>query len=102
LLVDAANPARRRGASPGEAISEAVERRFRPLVATTITTVAGLLPLSLSDPFWESLGFTLIGGLVSSTALVLISFPAFYLGLEALRTPARNVGRRLMKRPELT
>ncbi len=101
LLVDAANRARRSGATAGEAIQEAVTRRFRPLVATTITTVVGLLPLSLSDPFWESLGFTLIGGLVSSTTLVLLCFPAFYLGLEAVRTPVRNVVRRRRGKAEI-
>jgi len=101
LLVDAANQERRRGATAGEAISAAVTSRFRPLVATTITTVAGLLPLSLSDPFWESLGFTLMGGLVSSTILVLVSFPAFYLGLEAVRTPIRNWVRAKQGRPQI-
>jgi multidrug efflux pump subunit AcrB len=101
LLVDAANRARRDGATAAEAIQEAVTRRFRPLVATTLTTVVGLLPLSLSDPFWESLGFTLIGGLVSSTTLVLLAFPAFYLGLEAVRTPVRNAVRRRTGRPEV-
>jgi multidrug efflux pump subunit AcrB len=102
LLVEAANHARRDGASAAEAIQEAVTRRFRPLVATTLTTVVGLLPLALSDPFWESLGFTLIGGLVSSTFLVLLSFPAYYLALEAVRTPLRNAARRRMGRPALT
>ncbi len=101
LLVDAANQERRNGATAGEAIGAAVTSRFRPLVATTLTTVVGLYPLSISDPFWESLGFTLMGGLVSSTVLVLISFPAFYLALEAVRTPARNAVRRRRGRPEI-
>jgi multidrug efflux pump subunit AcrB len=101
LLVDAANRARRAGKTAGEAIQEAITRRFRPLVATTLTTVVGLLPLALSDPFWESLGFTLIGGLVSSTFFVLLTFPAFYLGLEAVRTPVRNLARRRMGKPEI-
>lgn len=99
LLVDAANQERRSGATAGQAIQSAITSRFRPLVATTITTVAGLLPLSLSDPFWESLGFTLMGGLVSSTLLVLLAFPAFYLGLEKLRTPVRNFVRARRGRP---
>jgi multidrug efflux pump subunit AcrB len=101
LLVDAANRARRAGKTAGEAIQEAITRRFRPLVATTLTTVVGLLPLALSDPFWEALGFTLIGGLVSSTFFVLLAFPAFYLGLEAVRTPVRNLARRRMGKPEI-
>lgn len=99
LLVDAANQARRRGLRPGLAIGEAVERRFRPLIATTLTTVVGLTPLALSDPFWESLGFTLIGGLVSSTILVLFAFPVFYLAVEKVRTPIRNLARRRMGKP---
>lgn len=101
LLVDAANQERRQGATASEAIQSAVMSRFRPLVATTITTVVGLLPLSISDPFWESLGFTLMGGLISSTFLVLVSFPAFYLALEAVRTPIRNAVRRRRGRPEI-
>ena len=93
LLVDAANQERRNGSSIGDSIGSAVSSRFRPLIATTITTVAGLLPLSLADPFWESLGFTLMGGLVSSTVLVLLAFPAFYIALEFVRTKARNLVR---------
>ena len=99
LLVDAANQARRRGLRPGLAIAEAVERRFRPLLATTITTVVGLLPLALSDPFWEALSFTLIGGLLSSTFLGLLAFPVFYLAVEGVRTPLRNMVRRRFDKP---
>jgi len=99
LLVDAANQERRAGASIGPAIGSAVASRFRPLVATTITTVAGLMPLSLADPFWESLGFTLMGGLVSSTILVLLAFPAFYIALEVVRTWSRNLVRGWRQKP---
>jgi len=99
LLVDAANQERRAGAGIGASIGSAITSRFRPLIATTITTVAGLLPLSLADPFWESLGFTLMGGLVSSTVLVLLTFPAFYIALETVRTAVRNFVRKRMNRP---
>ncbi len=85
LLTDFANQERRAGADRRTAISTAIRRRFRPLVATTLTTVAGVLPLTLSDPFWEPLGSTIIFGLVSSTVLVLVAFPYFYLALEWLR-----------------
>lgn len=101
LLIDAANQGRRAGLRPGLAIGQAVTRRFRPLVATTLTTVVGLLPLALSDPFWEALSFTLIGGLLSSTFLVLLTFPVFYLAVEKVRTPIRNFGRRRMGRAEI-
>lgn len=85
LLTDFANQERRAGADRKTAIEVAIRRRFRPLVATSLTTVAGVLPLALSDPFWESLGFTIIFGLLSSTFLVLVSFPYYYLAIEWLR-----------------
>lgn len=98
LLVDAANQERRDGATPAQAIQVAVERRFRPLVVTTATTVAGLLPLALSDPFWESLCYVLIGGLVSSTVLVLTVFPVLYLMVENARGWVNPRVRRLVGR----
>ena len=94
LLTDFANQERVAGANRQEAIREAMRRRFRPLIATTLTTVAGVLPLALSDPFWEALGFTIIFGLLSSTLLVLVSFPYYYLAFEWLRDKVRTPWRR--------
>ncbi|MEM9651261.1 MAG: efflux RND transporter permease subunit [Actinomycetota bacterium] len=98
LLTDFANQERRAGADRKTAIEVAIRRRFRPLVATSLTTVAGLLPLALSDPFWEALGYTIIFGLLSSTFLVLVAFPYYYLAIEAVRdrfvTPWRRTGDR--------
>ncbi len=94
LLVDFANQERDLGASRQDAISAAVKKRFRPLVATSFTTVGGLLPLALSDPFWEGLAFTIIFGLLSSTFLVILSFPYYYLGVEWLRDRVRTPWRR--------
>ena len=85
LLTEYANQEKRAGEGTIDAISNAVQKRFRPLVATTITTVVALLPLALSDPFWEALSFTIIFGLISSTFLVIFSFPYFYLAAEWLR-----------------
>jgi multidrug efflux pump subunit AcrB len=101
LLVEAANQERRTGATAGNAIGIAIQQRLRPLVTTTLTTVAGLLPLALSNPFWEALSFTIIGGLVSSTVLVLISFPVFYIALEKVRTPARNTIRKKFNKEQV-
>ncbi|MCP3909684.1 MAG: efflux RND transporter permease subunit [Actinomycetia bacterium] len=89
LLTDFANQERRAGADRVTAIEVAVRRRFRPLVSTSLTTVAGLLPLALSDPFWEALAFTIIFGLLSSTLLVVLSFPYYYLLIEWIRDLVR-------------
>jgi multidrug efflux pump subunit AcrB len=85
LLTDYANQSRRRGFSAIESVSHASEERFRPLVTTSLTTIAALVPLALSDPFWEPLALTIIFGLLSSTFLVIISFPYYYLLSEYLR-----------------
>jgi len=85
ILVDFANRKRDQGLSINEAITESIRIRFRPILATSATTIAGLLPLGLSDPFWESLTFSIIFGLISSTTLVLLAFPAFFSVFEDIR-----------------
>lgn len=86
LLTDYANQERRAGKKPTAAISEATHKRFRPLITTSLTTFVALLPLALSDPFWEALSFTIVFGLLSSTFLVVVSFPYYYLAAEWLRS----------------
>ncbi|MCW1908446.1 MAG: efflux RND transporter permease subunit [Candidatus Saccharibacteria bacterium] len=85
LLTDFANQSRRAGAGPIDAAVAALEERFRPLFATSITAVVSLIPLAISSPFWEGLAVVLIFGLISSTFLVVTVFPYYYLGAEYLR-----------------
>lgn len=85
LLTDYANQARQAGFGRVDSIVSALEERFRPLLATSLTAVFSLLPLALISPFWESLAYTLIFGLISSTTLVILVFPYYYLGTEYLR-----------------
>ena len=83
LLIDHVN--RMRGV-PGlpfdEAVIHGTLQRVRPILMTSATTVVGLGPLVLfseaDSNIWNALGFTLIGGLVSSTLLVLTVTPALY------------------------
>jgi multidrug efflux pump subunit AcrB len=85
LLTDYANQLRRDGLGAVDAAVGALSERFRPLIATSFTAVVSLIPLYLSDPFWQSLTVVLIFGLLSSTFLVLTVFPYYYLGAEYLR-----------------
>ncbi|HJQ09102.1 MAG TPA: efflux RND transporter permease subunit [Candidatus Saccharimonadales bacterium] len=85
LLTDYANQLRRKGTPAVEAAVGALGERFRPLVATSLTAVASLIPLALASPFWEGLTVVLICGLLSSTFLVITVFPYYYLGAEYLR-----------------
>lgn len=85
LLTDYANQLRRTGLSAVDSAVGALEERFRPLIATSFTAVVSLIPLSLSSPFWQGLTVVLIGGLLSSTFLVITVFPYYYLGAEFVR-----------------
>lgn len=79
LLVDFTNQLRQKGKSVDEAIREAGEVRFLPIVLTSLTAIGGLLPIALSvNPLISPLAIVLIGGLISSTILSRIVTPIVY------------------------
>ena len=79
LLVDFTNQLRLQGKSVDEAIREAGEVRFLPIVLTSLTAIGGLLPIALStNPLISPLAIVLIGGLISSTILSRIVTPVVY------------------------
>lgn len=79
LLVDFTNHLREEGRTLEEAIIEAGEIRFLPIVLTTLTAIGGLIPLAISsNPLISPLALVLIGGLISSTLLSRIVTPVVY------------------------
>ncbi len=79
ILVDYSNQLMAQGKSKLEAIQEGAATRFIPIILTTTTTILGLLPLTLSaTSLWSPLGWTIIGGMISSTFLTLIIVPILY------------------------
>lgn len=78
VLVDYTNYLRNQGMDRNKAIVEAVKTRFNPVLATSITTIGGVLPISVADPALGQLGYALIFGLVASTALTLMVIPIVY------------------------
>jgi multidrug efflux pump len=90
LIIDFAIDAERsRGLSPLEAVREACLLRFRPILMTTIAAILGALPLAIG--FGEGaelrrpLGIAIVGGLVASQVITLITTPVVYLLLDKLR-----------------
>ncbi|MDP2928301.1 MAG: efflux RND transporter permease subunit [Candidatus Omnitrophota bacterium] len=73
---------RARGFSMQEAVTTAGSNRLRPILMTTVTAIAGLLPLALSrgegSEIWQPLGITMIGGLTVSTLVTLLFVPTLY------------------------
>ncbi len=79
VMVDVAEARRREGMLPAKAIAEAVVRRTRPILLTTTTTVAGLLPLTFTQStLWPPMAWAIISGLIASSALTLLVVPVLY------------------------
>ena len=79
LLVDFTNQLREQGKSLEEAIREAGEVRFLPIILTSLTAIGGLLPIAWSsNPLISPLAIVLIGGLISSTLLSRMVTPVVY------------------------
>lgn len=97
LLTDYANQASGGKKRPSTAMAEAIRERLRPLLTTSATSIFALLPLALNDPFWEGLAYTLMFGLISSTVLVLLVFPYFYLINQSLSSVLSRLWGRVVK-----
>ena len=90
LIIDFALEAERsRGLSALAAVREACLLRFRPILMTTLAAVLGALPLAIGfgegAELRQPLGVAIIGGLVASQLLTLVTTPIVYLYLDRLR-----------------
>ena len=88
VLIDVLDRNLEAGQSLVDAIADAVARRTRPILLTTITTVAGLAPLTQTEStLWPPLAWSIISGLLASTVLTLLVVPALCRYL--LKAPVR-------------
>ncbi|MDY5273139.1 MAG: efflux RND transporter permease subunit [Arcanobacterium sp.] len=90
VLIDLINQYRTRGDSLSNAIYNGAMRRLRPIVMTALATVAAMVPMALgfsanSGFISQPLAITVIGGLVSSTALTLVLLPVLYRLVEGVK-----------------
>ncbi|MEE9293196.1 MAG: efflux RND transporter permease subunit [Acidobacteriota bacterium] len=82
ILIDYTNQLRQSGMSKLDALMRAGQVRLRPILMTTATTVMGLLPMAIElgagSELRRPMALTVIGGLITSTALTLLVIPAVY------------------------
>ena len=117
VLCDFIRQLREKGMERHEAVVEAGSIRLRPVLLTAVTTVLGLVPLTLglnidffalsistggeSSQFWASMGVAVIFGLTVATVLTLVVVPVTYDSLDDL-TEALARRRKRQREPELT
>jgi len=88
LIVEFANQLRARGAEPFEAVSRAARVRFRPVLMTALSTIAGILPIAIGmgagGEARAPLGVAVVGGMTFATLLTIFVIPVVYLGFARL------------------
>ena len=89
LLIDYINRARRQGKTMLDAVLEAGQRRFRPILLTSLTTFFGLMPMiletSVQAQFLVPMAISLAFGILFATGITLLLIPCLYLVLEDIR-----------------
>jgi multidrug efflux pump subunit AcrB len=86
VMIDRIDQGRKEGLTVDEAVTDAAMARSRPIVMTTITTVAGLVPLALlGGEFWFGMAIVIMCGLAVATVLTLGVVPVLYSLMFQLR-----------------
>jgi HAE1 family hydrophobic/amphiphilic exporter-1 len=103
VLIDTVNRLRAEGMARRDALLAAAERRFRPIMMTAMTTICGMIPVTLSGATsiglsYTSFGLSLIGGLTTATLLTLLVVPVLYTLFEDLRDLASGAVSRALGR----
>ncbi len=97
ILIDFTNRAHRGGMAVTEAVMQSGRSRFRPVLLTSVTTIAGLFPLLLERSFQAQIlipmAVSISFGLLAATLLTLLYVPALYLIVDdVIRAVKRRVG----------
>ncbi|MCP3956716.1 MAG: efflux RND transporter permease subunit, partial [bacterium] len=103
VLIDYVNRLRAAGETRRQAVLAAADRRFRPIMMTALTTIGGMIPLTISGSnsiglSYTSFGLTLIGGMTTATLLTLLVVPVAYTLFDDLRESLSAVLRRALGR----
>jgi multidrug efflux pump subunit AcrB len=78
FIIDKINRNRKEGMDLDHAIADSAESRLEPIMLTSLTTILGLIPITISDPLWRGLGGAIIAGLSFSGIIMLFFVPVVY------------------------
>ncbi|PZV12416.1 MAG: hydrophobe/amphiphile efflux-1 family RND transporter [Pseudanabaena sp.] len=88
LIVEFANQLREKGASITQAVVAASGERLRPILMTALSTIIGAFPLAIASGAGaasrQSLGTTIIGGMIVATVLSLFVVPVLYITIKTI------------------
>jgi multidrug efflux pump subunit AcrB len=82
VLIDRINKNIQAGFEKMEAVIVSAGERLQPIILTTVTTAAGVLPLAFTNELWQGLAWTIVFGIIFATVLSLVMVPIFYMMLE--------------------
>ena len=95
ILIDQIEIERATGKTVWQAVIDAADSRFRPIMLTAISTVLGMIPIAITV-FWGPMALAIMGGLLVATMLTLVFLPALYVtwfkGRESDSEPAATTG----------
>ncbi len=100
VLIEFIEDERKKGIDLKQAVINAGAARFRPVVLTAMTAIAGLIPMSIAgEVLFKPMGIVIIFGLIYSTVLTLVVVPSFYtivaefkMKFKELKSKADNAG----------
>jgi multidrug efflux pump subunit AcrB len=78
LIVDKILINQESGMDFSESVADAAASRLEPIALTSVCTIAGLIPITISDPLWRGLGGAIIAGLTFSGTIMLFFIPVVY------------------------
>ena len=84
ILVDQIEHERARGVDAWDAVINATQHRFRPIMLTAAAAILGMIPI-MHDVFWGPMAYAIVGGLAVATALTLVFLPALYVAVNGIR-----------------
>ena len=89
ILIDQVEKEKAKGVAPWDAVIDAAEIRFRPILLTASAATLGMVPIAPTI-FWGPMAYAIMGGLAVATVLTLLFLPALYVAWFGIKPPHQD------------